>query len=71
MKTNKINAPVMGTYEVQSCPECGSIPCIDITINKNETTYNIEYDLHKEVYCACCGLSAPSVEVWNKLRCVD
>lgn len=71
MEMNKVNAPVMGTYEVQSCPNCGAVPCVDITVKRRETVESVQYALSEEVYCACCGLSGASVEVWNKLRCVD
>lgn len=71
MKMNKVSAPVMGTYEVQDCPNCGSIPCVDVTVKRRETADSVQYTLSEEVYCTCCGLSGASVEVWNKLRCVE
>jgi hypothetical protein len=71
MKMNKVSAPVMGTYEVQDCPNCGSIPCVDVTVKRKETADSLQYTLSEEVYCTCCGLSGASVEMWNKLRCVE
>ena len=71
MKMNKVSAPVMGTYEVQDCPNCGSVPCVDVTVKRRETADSLQYTLSEEIYCTCCGLSGVSVEVWNKLRCVE
>lgn len=71
MKMNKVSAPVMGTYEVQDCPNCGTIPCVDVTVKRRETVDSVQYTLSEEVYCTCCGLSGASVEMWNKLRCVE
>ena len=71
MKMNKVNAPVMGTYKVQDCPNCGAIPCVDITVKRREAVDSVQYTLSEEVYCTCCGLSGVSVEMWNKLRCVE
>lgn len=71
MKMNQVSAPVMGTYEVQNCPNCGSVPCVDVTVKRKETVDSILYSLSEEVYCTCCGLSGTSVELWNKLRCSE
>ena len=70
MKMNKVNAPVMGEYVVQDCPNCGTAPCVDVTIKRTENVDSIQYFLSEEVYCPCCGLSGTCVELWNKLRCV-
>ena len=70
MKMNKVNAPVMGEYVVQNCPNCGTAPCVDVTIKRTENVDSIQYFLSEEVYCPCCGLSGTCVELWNKLRCV-
>lgn len=70
MKMNKVNAPVMGEYVVQNCPNCGAAPCVDVTIKRTENVDSIQYFLSEEVYCPYCGLSGTCVELWNKLRCV-
>lgn len=63
-----VKAPVIGSYEVQTCPNCGCKPCVDVDAKKVDLVDSLEYRLHAEVYCSACGLSAPSVATWNKLR---
>lgn len=67
MKINKIAAPVMGTYEVRDCPNCGSVPCLNVKVSRKELLDAVVYKLSEEVYCTCCGLSGVSVRDWNQL----
>ena len=69
MKMNKVEAPVMGVYEVQNCPNCGVTPCVNVSVESKDGVTSIDYKVKAEVYCSCCGLSAPSVELWNVLSC--
>lgn len=66
---NKVEAPIMGIYEVQNCPNCGIIPYVDVSIKRDDNIVCLKYTLSEEVYCTCCGLSAPSVDIWNRLSC--
>lgn len=69
MKMSKVEAPVMGVYEVQNCPNCDATPCVNVSVESKDGVASIDYKVKADVYCPCCGLAAPDVKVWNVLSC--